>query len=117
MLQFWQSMLEIQSNNNLNISPLISIVIPTFNRQKALQQSLESLTKQTILNFEVVVAIDGSSDGTDKMLEKMAPKLPFRLRYYWQTNKGRSAARNLGIKNAAAKIILFIDDHLGNNSK
>lgn len=89
---------------------LISVIIPTFNRKNELLKTLDSLAKQSYKDFEVVVAIDGSDDGTKQALEKSS--YPFELRFYWQENKGRSAARNLGIKNAKGQIVVFIDDHI-----
>lgn len=89
---------------------LVSIVIPTFNRKDILKQTLESLIEQTFKDFEVVIADDGSSDGTDQMLSAM--DVPFRVTHSWQPNAGRSAARNRGVSLALGSIILFMDDHV-----
>ena len=89
--------------------PAISIVIPTFNRCKELQITLQSLQKQSVPDFEVVVADDGSSDDTAKVA---CLGYSFAVQYVAQPNQGRAAARNMGIEKARAEIILFIDDHI-----
>ncbi len=87
----------------------VSIVIPTYNRYGMLARTLNSLKEQTFSDFEVVVADDGSTDNTADIVKL---KFPFMVRYFYQKNAGRSAARNLGIKNAYGEIIIFIDDHV-----
>jgi GT2 family glycosyltransferase len=90
--------------------PQISVVIPTFNRRARLALVLDALKHQTIAaeRFEVVVVDDGSQDGTADWLE--AVQLPFALRVLRQANKGPAAARNAGVENARAPLLLFIDD-------
>lgn len=87
----------------------VSIVIPTYNRYELLVKTLNSLKEQSFEQFEVIVADDGSTDNTAD-INKL--EFPFILRYFYQKNAGRSAARNLGIKNADGEIIIFIDDHV-----
>lgn len=89
--------------------PLLSIVIPTFNRCQELHWTLRSLKKQSLLDFEVIIADDGSTDETAQLA---AQKYPFQVHYAHQQNQGRAAARNMGIAKAQADIILFIDDHI-----
>lgn len=89
--------------------PSITIVIPTFNRCKELQLTLQSLQKQSVTEFEVVIADDGSSDATAKVAQA---SYSFPVQYVVQPNQGRAAARNMGIAKAQAEIILFIDDHI-----
>lgn len=88
----------------------LSIIIPTFNRREILKQNLLSLAQQTFRDFEVVVADDGSSDGTGKMLSELT--LFFPIKHTWEPNAGRSAARNRGVRHASADFFLFIDDHV-----
>lgn len=88
----------------------ISIVIPTYNRKSTLKQTLHTLAGQTFTDFEVIVADDGSSDGTGDMVRSL--DLPFPVKHLWHENAGRSAARNMGIKEAEGKIIVFVDDHI-----
>lgn len=91
--------------------PLVSLVIPSHNRCASLQMVLESLEKQTIPpeQFEVLVICDGCTDDTITMCRSVAAS--YTLRIIEQTpNQGPAAARNRGVKEAAAPIILFIDD-------
>jgi glycosyltransferase involved in cell wall biosynthesis len=83
----------------------VSVIIPTFNREKLLHRALTSVFKQTHQNFEVLVVDDGSIDETAAMIKKYFPK----VRYFFQRNRGVSAARNLGIKNAGGDLIAFLD--------
>jgi GT2 family glycosyltransferase len=90
--------------------PLISVIIPTYNRAPLLERSLESLTEQTLPRdaLEVIVIDDGSSDWTQSVCTKLADRLP--LRYFRIENSGISAAKNLGVFAAQAPLLLFFDD-------
>ena len=90
----------------------VSIVIPTFQRSNSLKRSLAALTKQTFPpdEFEVIVSIDGSTDGTKEIVENF--ESPYRLRYICAPNSGRSAARNRGINEAGGEVLIMIDDDL-----
>jgi GT2 family glycosyltransferase len=90
--------------------PKVSVVIPTFNRKDALKQTIQSFKDQTFTDFEIVVADDGSNDGTNQMVNTL--DLPFPVKHVWHENAGRSAARNLGVKAAEGEIIIFNDDHV-----
>ncbi len=88
----------------------ISVVIPTFNSRDVLRRTIEALARQTLPPdaYEVVIADDGSTDGTAEMVADAA-RGPIEIRYVAQPNRGRSAARNLGVHAARGRIILFID--------
>jgi glycosyltransferase involved in cell wall biosynthesis len=90
--------------------PLISVVIPTYQRAPLLERSLESLTEQTLprQEFEVVVVDDGSSDWTASVCDRLGGDLP--LRYFRIENSGISAAKNLGLFTSQAPLVLFFDD-------
>src|SRR5919106_2219637 len=90
--------------------PLISVIIPTYQRATLLERSLESLTEQTLPQdaFEVVVVDDGSSDWTQSICTKLADQLP--LRYLRIENSGIAAAKNLGVFASQAPLLLFFDD-------
>jgi glycosyltransferase involved in cell wall biosynthesis len=90
--------------------PEISIIIPSFNGRKSIQSLLHYIELQEFTDFEVIVVIDGSTDGTDKALR--SKKYPFKLTIVEQPNKGRAAARNSGVKEAKADILLFVDDDM-----
>jgi GT2 family glycosyltransferase/glycosyltransferase involved in cell wall biosynthesis len=90
--------------------PLISVIIPTFNRADLLSRSLESLVNQSLPKdqFEVVVIDDGSSDRTGDVCRDFAKSIP--LRYQHEENSGISAAKNMGIFISQAKLLFFFDD-------
>lgn len=85
----------------------ISIIIPTYNREKLIIQSLKNILNQTYHNFEAIVIDDGSTDNTEKAIYKLKDK---RIRYIkLRKNKGSCIARNIGIKKATGKYITFQD--------
>ncbi|HEV2694565.1 MAG TPA: glycosyltransferase family 2 protein [Verrucomicrobiae bacterium] len=90
-------------------SPLISIIIPTYNREHCVRQSLDSVLAQTFTDYELIVIDDGSSDGTVEILKSYGDK----IRLICQKNAGAGAARNTGIRVAQGKYIAFLDsdDH------
>lgn len=86
----------------------ISILIPAYNAEKTIKRTLESLLKQTIQKFEVVIVNDGSSDGTQKILEEYQKKSTL-LRVYIQENLGVSVTRQRLIEKASGTHFLFCD--------
>lgn len=90
--------------------PMISVVIPTYNRMDHLRRSLDSLVEQLPIGaLEVVVSDDGSSDGTRDVCRSFAGRL--RLRYHFQEDRGYrvATARNAGARLATAPILAFLD--------
>ncbi|OQA02675.1 MAG: Chondroitin synthase [Planctomycetes bacterium ADurb.Bin401] len=85
--------------------PNISVCIPTYNRKNFLKETLDSVFAQTYKDFEVVIVDDGSTDGTKQMLDEKG----YKVRYYWQENRGDAAARNKLIELAKGKFISFLD--------
>src|SRR5689334_13275694 len=90
----------------------LTVVIPTYNRMQRLQACLEALTYQTqpFDDFEVIVVIDGASDGTATMLGDL--KMPFALKIIRQENQGQNVARNHGVEFARGTYCLFLDDDI-----
>lgn len=89
----------------------ISVVIPTYNRKALLEKTLLSLSKQSLdkSRFEVIVVDDGSSDGTDILVESFRSDIA--IQYFFQEDLGFrvAQARNIGINIAKFPVILFID--------
>ncbi len=85
--------------------PMVSIIIPTYNRAAFLMEAVESVAQQTFQDFELIVIDDGSTDGTEKAVQKYHRQLIYR----YQNNRGVSAARNLGIQTARGKWVAFLD--------
>lgn len=88
----------------------VSVVIPTFNRRRVLERTLPSLLAQDFPpeNYEVIVVVDGSTDGTAQMLRDCKPMCSFRV--LDSEHRGPGAARNVGIRAAVGELVLFLDD-------
>ncbi len=86
----------------------ISIIVPIYNVEKYLFESLQSLKNQTFSSFEVIMVDDGSTDGSSEIANKIA-KEDFRFKYIRKNNSGLSASRNVGLRYAKGKYILFMD--------
>lgn len=84
---------------------LASVVIATYNRARFLGEAIDSVLCQTHPEFEVIVVDDGSTDGTRALVERYLP----RVRYVWQPNRERGAARNHGLRLASGDFIAFLD--------
>ena len=87
-------------------TPLVSVVIPTYNRRHLIEEALDSVFTQTFTDYEVILVDDGSTDGTEAFVRK---KYGDCLRYVRQENQGISGARNTGIANASGKYVAFLD--------
>jgi GT2 family glycosyltransferase len=90
----------------------VSLIIPTYRRRAAVQRLLQALTRQTLSpeEYEVIVSIDGSRDGTREMVSQFPA--PYKLRYTWQPNNGRAAACNAGIRLARGDLLILLDDDM-----
>lgn len=85
---------------------LFSIIIPAYNAEKFITRGVESVLRQTLKDFELIVVDDGSKDRT---LERLKSINDERLVVISQANKGVSAARNTGIRNAHGEFVCFLD--------
>ena len=88
-----------------NASPLVSVIIPTYNRGWIIGEAVDSVLAQEYPNTELIVVDDGSTDATDAVLAAYGN----RIRLLRQKNRGVSAARNAGIRAAAGGLIAFLD--------
>lgn len=85
---------------------MISVIIPTYNREKTIEKSIASVLAQDYQDIEVVVVDDGSTDDTEKVVKSISDT---RVRYIRQDNKGACAARNHGALEAKGEFIAFQD--------
>ncbi len=83
--------------------PLVSVIIPCYNRERYLAEAIESVLEQTHPNIELIVIDDGSSDRSGEIAQS------YPLKYHYQTNGGISAARNAGIAVANGEFLAFLD--------
>lgn len=90
----------------------LSVVIPTYNRRTLLERTLPTVFSQELAanEYEVIVVVDGSTDGTAEYLRDLRPACA--LRVLQQENRGPAAARNAGARAARAPLLLFLDDDI-----
>ena len=88
--------------------PLVSVIIPTFNRAHRISPSLESALQQTLTDYEIIVVDDGSTDNTREFLSR---RFGDSIRYISKAkNEGLARARNTGIEASRGKYIALLDD-------
>ena len=89
----------------MNNNPIVSIIIPTYNRRLTLIEAVDSCLLQEGVTVEIIVVDDGSTDGTMEALQARDP----RVRIFQQEHRGACAARNLGLSEARGRFIKFLD--------
>lgn len=92
--------------------PLVSIIVPVYNREKMVSRALDSLVAQSYRPLEIVLIDDGSSDNTYQVLNRWAEghvKSNLTVIVLKQDNLGAPSARNLGIQNASGRYLQFLD--------
>jgi len=91
----------------------VSVIIPTYNREKFISECVQSVLAQTLPAREIIIVDDGSTDATYNILRDLGfNSLSTKktvLRYFFQQNRGVSSARNLGIKEARSEFIALLD--------
>ncbi len=87
---------------------LISIVMPAYNMEKFIEESIQSILKQTIQNWELIIVDDGSTDNTKKIIDAFLKSEP-RIKYFYEDNGKQGKARNTGIARANGNVIAFLD--------
>lgn len=83
-----------------------SIILPTYNRAKFIKNAINSVLNQTFIDFELIIIDDGSTDHTREIVTNIKDS---RIKYHYQENAERSAARNKGIELAKGRWICFLD--------
>jgi glycosyltransferase involved in cell wall biosynthesis len=86
-------------------NPLVSVIIPTYNRGWIIKEAIDSVLAQDYRDFELIVVDDGSTDNTPEVLDAYRGT----IKVFRQENKGVSAARNRGIAEASGRFIAFLD--------
>ncbi len=89
-------------------TPLVSVVISTYNKARYLELSLASWCQQTLRDYELIVVDDGSVDTTVDVLRQYLVRLPMQV--VTVTNSGRASARNRGLERARGEYVVFCDD-------
>lgn len=86
--------------------PAVSIIIPTYNAISYLPEAVQSVFQQSFTDYELIIIDDGSTDGTAQWVSQLSNSCVHLIS---QSNQGKSAARNAGIKAAQAKYVAFLD--------
>ncbi|MCL4857446.1 MAG: glycosyltransferase, partial [Flavobacteriales bacterium] len=89
------------------MTQLASIIIPCYNAEKFIAETIESVLNQTYSNWELIIIDDGSKDNSSKIITSFLADS--RIKYYYQENKGVSTARNNGISKVNGVYIAFLD--------
>lgn len=87
----------------------ISVIVPVYNVEDYLERCLKSLASQSLKEIEIIIVNDGSTDDSQKIIDKYTKKYPKKIRAYSKENGGLSDARNYGIDRAKGKYISFVD--------
>ncbi len=106
--------------NEEYVKDLVSVIIPTYNRETLLKEAIKSVSGQTYRPIECIIVDDGSTDGTKKMAEELMELNSdfFSIKYFYKNNEGAQVARNTGTLAAAGEFIQYLDsDDLLNKEK
>ena len=87
-------------------TPLISVVVPLYNKVQCIEATINSVLEQSFDSFELIIVDDGSTDGSAVLVKSINDN---RIRYIYKDNGGVSSARNCGIKEAQGEWVLFLD--------
>lgn len=90
------------------MSATISFIVPIYNKEKTIEKCITSILEQTYNDIELILVDDGSSDNSYEKC-KVYAELNSKIKLFQQTNKGVSAARNLGIEKATGLFLSFVD--------
>lgn len=91
-----------------SVQPLITVIVPVYNIIKYLPRCVQSITRQTYKNLEIILVDDGSNDGTEELCDELASK-DLRIKVFHKENGGSSSARNFALGRAMGEYIGFID--------
>jgi len=86
-------------------NPVISVIMPLYNKRPYVRQAIDSVIQQTFTDWELIIVDDGSTDGSPDEI----PQDDSRIRFFHQANAGPGAARNLGISQSVGTFVTFID--------
>jgi glycosyltransferase involved in cell wall biosynthesis len=89
--------------------PAVSIILPTYNRERFLPQAFASIREQRFTDWELIVVDDGSTDDTRELIAALSAGIPQPVRYIYQENQGAYGARNTGLDYAEGKYVAFFD--------
>ncbi len=97
--------------------PLVSIILPTYNRAKYLNRSMDSVLNQTHKNWELLIVDDGSNDATLQLVKNYLNQFS-NIRYFFHENRGAAYSMNIGMQESRGEFITFLgsdDEYMGNH--
>jgi glycosyltransferase involved in cell wall biosynthesis len=94
---------------NLDKNPIVSVIIPVYNGERYLAETIESVIAQTEMNWELIAVNDGSTDNSLTILEEYIKKIPERIKVITVENRGVSSARNTAVAAARGTYVAFLD--------
>ena len=96
----------VTDGHQAEVRPRFSVIVPVYNRIDEVRDLLDSLSRQSLKNFEVIIVEDGS---TAPCLDAVREAEGIDVKYYFKENEGRSIARNYGLERAAGEYFIFFD--------
>lgn len=96
---------ETDTAENRETMPLVSVIIPVYNGEDFIRDAIEHILSQNYPALEIIIVDDGSTDRTAEIIHD----LPVDIRYFKQPNGGPASARNRGIRDASADLLVFLD--------
>ena len=90
------------------MQPLVSVIMPAYNAERYIAESIQSVVDQTYDNWELIIVDDGSTDKTAETVQSFAAS-ENRIKYIFQPNSGQGKARNTAVENSTGSLIAFLD--------
>ena len=87
----------------------LSVIVPVYNVEKYLRECLDSLAAQTLRDYELILVNDGSTDGSQALIDEYTARFPRLITAMTVTNGGQGRARNFGIERARGEYLGFVD--------
>lgn len=97
------------TDTELYQNPIVSVIIPVYNGERYLAETIESVIAQTEVNWEIIAVNDGSTDNSQAILQEYAKKIPDRIKVITVENGGVSRARNTAVAAARGTYVAFLD--------
>jgi peptidoglycan-N-acetylglucosamine deacetylase len=108
IFSYRQNRKSLQPKDHSRYPPFISIVIPAYNEETVIKNTVHSILKSNYRNFEVIIVNDGSTDNTAEAVKRISRE-NIRVRQILQANEGKTAAINKGVQKARGEIIIILD--------
>jgi glycosyltransferase involved in cell wall biosynthesis len=93
----------------MNHSPAVSLILPTFNRASFLNEAIAAIRQQQFTDWELIIVDDGSTDGTQEVVQTLLKDINQPVKYVYQENQGAYGARNTGLDHTTGRYIAFYD--------